>query len=319
MRRRYVFCVVTLFLICLIWLRLMLENVYFATKHGFDNFDNVTGSPDLIVPNIVHFILFGKNSLEFIPFLSILSALKVQQPEVVYIHNDAEKFGGYYWTVLQQMSFPNTSLQLVYQPRPTHVFGQPLSSIYHATDVARIQVLMGCGGIYIDSDTLVLRSLDRFRHFEMVVGWPNGEYMGTQVLVAHPDARFLDLWLNSYRRYHPREWYYNAGQEPTQQILEKAPYLVHKVPGLFGVQNLAARLYGLTSWPQWRTMFTVHLLSRHPPAPPYLDEKFVIRYRAPFGDIARWLLYKLEPKVKFTKDTEHYLYSTNSNTSICIR
>ncbi|KAJ4442238.1 hypothetical protein ANN_12104 [Periplaneta americana] len=78
MRRRYVFCVVTLFLICLIWLRLMLENVYFATKHGFDNFDNVTGSPDLIVPNIVHFILFGKNSLEFIPFLSILSALKVK-------------------------------------------------------------------------------------------------------------------------------------------------------------------------------------------------------------------------------------------------
>lgn len=106
---------------------------------------------------------------------------QVQQPEVVYIHSDAEKFGGRYWTILKTVSFSNTSLVLSYRPRPTHVFGQPLSSVYHASDVARIQVLMECGGIYIDADTLVLRSLNRFRHFEMAVGWPQGEYMGTQV------------------------------------------------------------------------------------------------------------------------------------------
>ncbi|PNF41545.1 hypothetical protein B7P43_G12310 [Cryptotermes secundus] len=282
-------------------------------------------------------------------YLASVRVYMVQQPEVVYVHSDAEEFGGHYWTVLQTLSFPNTSLVLSYRPRPTHVFGQPLSSIYHASDVARIQVLMECGGIYIDADTLVLRSLNRFRHFEMAVGWPWGEYMGTQlssgsseltgpeesvndgtvltsdlqeavaemcekgssgptiadirnwvaggeeenlqimtdeeVLVAHKDARFLPLWLNSYRHYHPRDWYYNAGQEPTQQILDKAPYLVHRVPGLFGVHNLAARLYGPNPWPQWRLMFTVHLLSRHPPAPQQLDEKSVIHYRAPFGDI----------------------------------
>jgi len=135
--------------------------------------------------------------------------------------------------------------------------------------------------------------------------------------VAHKDARFLPLWLNSYRHYHPREWYYNAGRQPTQQILDKAPYLVHRVPGLFGVHNLAARLYGLNLWPQWRLMFTIHLLSRHPPAPQHLDERFVMRYRAPFGDIARWLLYKLEPKVKFPQNGGHYIYSKIMNTSSC--
>jgi hypothetical protein len=135
--------------------------------------------------------------------------------------------------------------------------------------------------------------------------------------VAHKDARFLPLWLNSYRRYHPRDWYYNAGQQPTEQILDKAPHLVHRVPGLFGVHNLAARLYGLNPWPQWRLMFTVHLLSRHAPAPQQLDEKFVIHYRAPFGDMARWLLYKLEPKVQFPQEGGHYIYSKSVNTSIC--
>lgn len=136
--------------------------------------------------------------------------------------------------------------------------------------------------------------------------------------MAHKDARFLPIWLDSYRRYHPRDWYYNAGRQPTEQILDKAPYLVHRVPGLFGVHNLAARLYGLNPWPQWRLMFTVHLLSRHAPAPQNLDEDFVIHYRAPFGDMARWLLYKLEPKVKFPQEGGHYIYSKPANSSICI-
>jgi len=40
---------------------------------------------------------------------------------------------------------------------------------------------MECGGIYLDADTLVLRPLNHFRHFEVAVGWPQGEHMGTQV------------------------------------------------------------------------------------------------------------------------------------------
>lgn len=135
--------------------------------------------------------------------------------------------------------------------------------------------------------------------------------------MAHKDARFLPLWLNTYRLYHPRDWYYNAGQLPTQQILDKKPYLVHRVPGLFGVQNLAAHLYGQNPWPKWHIMFTIHLLSRHPPAPRTLDENFVVHYRAPFGDIARWLLYKGEPKVKFPVTGDNYIYSKSINNSIC--
>jgi hypothetical protein len=135
--------------------------------------------------------------------------------------------------------------------------------------------------------------------------------------VAHKDARFLPLWLNTYRRYLPRDWYYNAGQLPTQQILDKKPYLVHRVPGLFGVQNLAAELYGKSLWPRWRLMFTIHLLSRHPPAPRNLDEQFVIRYRAPFGDIARWLLFKQQPKVQFPETGDRYIYSESKNISVC--
>jgi hypothetical protein len=80
MRRRYVWCIVAFVIVCIIWLHLLLEKLNFIippTTHKFDNFDNVTGAEEVIVPNVIHFILFGQNSLDFVSFLSILSALKV--------------------------------------------------------------------------------------------------------------------------------------------------------------------------------------------------------------------------------------------------
>jgi hypothetical protein len=80
MRRRYIWCIVAFMIVCIIWLRLLLNelNIFIPpTKHKFDNFDNVTGAEEVIVPNVIHFILFGQNSLDFVSFLSILSVLKV--------------------------------------------------------------------------------------------------------------------------------------------------------------------------------------------------------------------------------------------------
>jgi hypothetical protein len=80
MRRKCVLCTVAFLILCVIWLRLLLEKSDFVIRlaeHKFYNFDNVTGSEEIIVPNVIHFILFGHNSLEFVSFLSILSALKV--------------------------------------------------------------------------------------------------------------------------------------------------------------------------------------------------------------------------------------------------
>ncbi len=73
---------------------------------------------------------------------------------------------------------------------------------------------MSFGGIYLDNDVYVVRSLDEFRKREMSVGWEkeSTHRMGSQVLVAHRHARFLRAWLDSYRtEYKIDEWYTNAG------------------------------------------------------------------------------------------------------------
>ena len=79
MRRRSVWLIVGITIASIIWLRIVFDRSEFfmPEKHRFDNFDNISGVQELIVPNVIHYVVFGQNTLEFIPFLSILSALKV--------------------------------------------------------------------------------------------------------------------------------------------------------------------------------------------------------------------------------------------------
>lgn len=191
-------------------------------------------------------------------------------------------------------------IQLVPTQRVTHVFGQPLDPVYgkwHAGDVLRIGILQKYGGIFLDNDAYLLNSLDSLRRYEMSLGWPEGAFLGTQVsgggawcwrrkgghtvfeplafvcrfqvLVAHPDARFLRVWLESYRgAYVGLLWYYNAGQRPTQMALYARPELVHRVPVRLGVDmdvmNVLYLRRDLQAWRQGpRGMLAAHLFERH--------------------------------------------------------
>ncbi|XP_046404063.1 uncharacterized protein LOC124169482 [Ischnura elegans] len=289
----------------------------------FKGFNNNTGAIHPIVPNLVHFVLFGHKKLDFITFLCMMAALKIHRPRHLYLHTDADNqtFSGYYWDQLlltaAQMMPTNvsesesyfTKVKLMKMPRPTHVYGQPLSSVWHAADVARLDLLKRYGGVALDGDSLMLRPFTQFRHFEMAIGWPKNGYIGSQVIVAHPKARMLHLWLESYRHYKSRLWYYNAGQLPTQQILQYQPNLVHRVPVLFGVHNLAELLYSSSknvieeAWWHKEGYYAVHLLSRHrhylvqseSNSPTSMDEISILKDRTHFGQMARWILYEIEP------------------------
>ena len=86
--------------------------------------------------------------------------------------------------------------------------------------------------------------------------------MGSQVIIAHKDARFLGQYLGLYHNYRPHLWYYNAGEAPTKLILEQRPGLVTRVKTEFGVENLAEQLYN-GRWQGWAERYTIHLLNSH--------------------------------------------------------
>jgi len=227
----------------------------------FTNFNNVTGARTMIVPNLIHFIHFDLKELKFVTFICILSAFYNHRPSKIYIHSNVNVISGRYLPLLMDVMGDRLVINH-WLDKPTHVFGQKLSSVYHSADVARIKILIKFGGIFLDEDVFVIKNLNSFRHFEFVVGWPQGQNMGNQVLVAHKDARFLRYYLDSYKEYRPSMWYYNAGESPTQNILEKQPGLVHRELKAFGVENLAEELYK-QNWAGWINRHTVHLLERH--------------------------------------------------------
>ncbi len=169
---------------------------------------------------------------------------------------------------------------------------------------------MEFGGIYLDRDVLIIKSLDPFRKFEMTLDYQFHQAyneMGTQVQIAHKRARFLRLYLQTYKKYDRFQWYWNAGLYPTQRIINKYPHLVHSMQGEFGLTwDICSVLY-LENIKDWREKyFTVHLMMRgnsikHTanwyfrgdsiPSILDFDKENVKTLETTFGQMARLILY----------------------------
>lgn len=183
---------------------------------GFDDvfelerFDNETGADHFLVPNIVHFIRFNTSEFTFVDYICIQAVFRNHKPELIYFHTDVPngQFRGKYWNLIQKDSDLFSRIRVKYLELPSEVFGQKLSDqwrLWHGSDIARIQIIMEYGGIYLDNDMYVIRSLDKYRKFEATVSWRN--VVGNQVIIANRNARILPLWLNTYRDYRADLWY----------------------------------------------------------------------------------------------------------------
>ncbi|XP_069702132.1 uncharacterized protein [Periplaneta americana] len=270
---------------------------FLKTNSIFEGFNNVTGTAngELIVPNILHYVRIRRKSFSFIEAVCILSAFKNHKPDMIMFHTDMTEFTGPYWEKIKNT--PGFSYKINKIKVPRHIFGKQISRQYfllHATEFMKIKTLMDFGGIVLDSDIYVVKSLKGFRKYEMAIGWENGACISTRVLIAHKEARFLKLWLQSFRQYYPSKWYYNAGCKPTWEILTARPELVHRVRILFGLRSLARYLYRKWNWSGWKKLYTIPVLVRHSSLRPVrfkwlpkFDEKTIKYYPLAFGVMVR--------------------------------
>ena len=68
---------------------------------------------------------------------------------------------------------------------PKTVFDQTLAHIYHKGDIAKLEILMTYGGIYLDTDVLVLRSMDQLRKHPLTLGREIPPKLIAGIIVAH--------------------------------------------------------------------------------------------------------------------------------------
>ncbi|KAG8268755.1 hypothetical protein J6590_019335 [Homalodisca vitripennis] len=234
------------------------------------NIKNDTGTPDgcYLVPNHIHFIRFGNPRFTYPEMICVLAALKNQKPDkITFHHNFNGSFTGPYWRVLSKLKAFTDIVEFNYEEEPKEIFGQPIDPAlrkFHGSDITRIRILMKYGGIFLDNDCYVIKNLNSFRKYEMTLNWDQDQYLGTQVLLAHKDARFLKMWLDSYRgAYRGDLWYYNAGERPTTEILWRRPELIHRVKVQFGVDTHWIEQVFQESWTGWRRLHALHLLIHH--------------------------------------------------------
>ena len=62
------------------------------------------------------------------------------------------------------------------------------------------------GGIYLDTDQLLLRSVDRFRNKDCTMGWAPDLSIGSALILAKKQSSFIRRWIESYASYNPKLW-----------------------------------------------------------------------------------------------------------------
>ncbi|CAG2222978.1 unnamed protein product [Mytilus edulis] len=176
------------------------------------------------VPNLVHYMWFSKREMNFYHFVSFLSASRFLKPCLILIHGDILPFGTYWDYLLTLVS----NILHVQRSPPEEVFGRNLTFIEHKSDIARIQALQRFGGIYVDTDEIILRSLDPLRKYPFTLSRETDWNLSNGLILAEKNATFLNIWYSEYKSYNGSKthWGFHSTQVP-YWLSQKYPDLIH--------------------------------------------------------------------------------------------
>ncbi|KAF4592042.1 glycosyl transferase [Ophiocordyceps camponoti-floridani] len=177
---------------------------------------NAPGLPKAI-PKIVHFVtgVDKPNPISLITWLAVRAVAANLGPNVeIRLHHVFLSEDGPWWPdvrdrvklVRHRPSFLDNFTHIVPPPAEWHAA--------HKADVLRLQILKEHGGIYLDTDVILLRSLDVLLrgYRDVVMGYEGGHRRGlcNAVVLAKKGAPFLQRWYRSYDNFNPHDWSYNS-------------------------------------------------------------------------------------------------------------
>lgn len=155
-----------------------------------------------MIPKVLHYCFglsedFGGKPWGLLHHVCLSSAVARLRPESVFFYHEYEPSGPW-WDLSRKLVEP------VKITAPRSVFDRPLHHPAHRADVVRLERLIEHGGIYLDADVLVHRDFDDLLHHSTVLGQEGiGGDVGVAnaIIVAEPEAPFLERWYESYRTF----------------------------------------------------------------------------------------------------------------------
>jgi hypothetical protein len=143
--------------------------------------------------NIIHFIYPETSRTRpwsYINALTVRLALKIQKPRKVFFWTNAPGF------IQPELVHPD--VEICHMEFPTTFEGVEVRWPQYMSDIARLQILHEHGGIYMDTDMLLMRPLDNVLTSMLVLSLErdSGTSISNALMIAPPKNDFIRLWLD---------------------------------------------------------------------------------------------------------------------------
>ena len=255
------------------------------------------------VPNIVHLVwLYGRpHAMIFRQLLSVLSVLRFIQPCAILFWYDGSAPRGQYWQhFLRNVSSQNIDLRMLNITVPNKIWGKEIHYIEHATDIIRFEVLKHFGGIYMDLDVLILKSLRPLRCYDYTLGREDYEGLTGSLILSVPKSPFLLKIIENYQQYS-KDWTYNSVRYP-HQLAEKEPSLIHVEEDTINKPNwyinAIKAVFEKTNAIKWQKNYAIHLWNHA--SREYIkfeNANSIKTMNTTFGEVARHIYYGSPDKI----------------------
>jgi hypothetical protein len=176
-----------------------------------------------VVPNVVHFIwLTGPKSREFsyINYLTVLAAAKHQKPDkiIMWINKPPQ---GNQWFHKASFYFEIRCVNA-----PDFIAGTPINHVQYQSDVLRMEILIAHGGIFLDTDLILLKSVTPLLDEPLTLFEESPSSIANGIIFAAPNSLFLRHWLDATPEALKKPvWAYHAVVLPVE-LSRKYPDLV---------------------------------------------------------------------------------------------
>ncbi len=151
-----------------------------------------------MIPNILHYVHLSSTGREWKlhHHLSVKSAQVRSGVDKIFMWVDQEPHGDW-WPQTKDM------VELVFVQPPTEIFGKPITQPAHKSDVIRLQILIENGGIYVDTDTIFVKSFIDISDKQFVMGQrgvDGSEGLCPAVILSEKNSVFGEHWLAGFEQ-----------------------------------------------------------------------------------------------------------------------
>ena len=141
---------------------------------------------------MIHFIWLtqiGARPFSFINALAVLAAARHHPKDKILMWCNEEPKSNLNWMRVKHL------FEVRPVDPPTEIEGVKLEHVQYKADVLRLQILQKLGGIYLDTDSLLLKPLTPLVGPEIVLARESENSIAMSPIIAKPGGAFIDEWL----------------------------------------------------------------------------------------------------------------------------